>query len=113
MTARGRPQKKTVTSVGKEAEKVKPSDIAGGNVKWCPLFFKKLVYSVVLVYPCGDQLGRSSKAAVTTGCSLLPGMYVPKSIRTQVRVNTCTRIFIVALCVIAKILETIQTSTNR
>ena len=40
MTARGRPQKKTVTSVGKEAEKVKPSDIAGGNVNGAPSFLK-------------------------------------------------------------------------
>jgi len=32
--------KKTVTAINKDVEKVEPSYVAGGNVKWCSHFGK-------------------------------------------------------------------------
>lgn len=88
------------TNVGQDREKLEPSDIAGGNVKWCCHF--------------GKQSSSSSKDCTQSYCMTqqFHSRTYPKELKTEAQMDTHMPMFIAALFKIAK-RQTQLMSTNR
>ena len=76
--------KKTVTNNGKEVEKLKPSDIAGGNIKWKIQLFQKIFWQFL------------KKLSINLSFDSIP-RYLPNKCPHK----TCTQMFIATLFIIA------------
>ena len=76
--------KKIATNNGKEVEKLKPSDIAGGNIKWQIQLFQKIFWQFL------------KKLNINLSFNSIP-RYLPKRYPHK----TCTQMFIATLFIIA------------